>query len=84
MGRRQNRTLALIEESIAIAGGIRRRAEYAASWLLDDPRRAMEELEQIHEYASDWEREYKNIKNAWDENGQPDIFNAGWTQGQIF
>jgi hypothetical protein len=79
-----NRTLFLIEESIATAGGVRRRAEYAAAWLLDDPQRAMDEIEQIYQYASDWERQYQKVLKLWNDNGRPDIFSAGWQQGQLY
>jgi|GEM_PF-5123977 len=83
MGRRENRTQAVLENSIAGALGIRERARVAASWLLDDPERAMAELVEIHQWADELRSSLIEAKDNWYKNGQPDILTAGWRQGEL-
>ena len=84
MAGRGNRTLELFEDWVAAAVGIRERAWLAANVMLDDHVGAMQELAEIHEYAEWLRREILSARQNWNQNGQPDIFKAGWQQGQIF
>jgi hypothetical protein len=72
-GRPEDKTLALFENVIAAAVGIRERAWLAANVMLDDRVLAMQELAEIHEYAEWLRKEILNAKRQWCEKGQPDI-----------
>ena len=76
MRRGEGRTLALFEDSVAAAVGIRERA----FWIMhnvQEPEGTLEVVEKaaiIHEYAKWWCDKVEEVKSIWQSNGRPDIY----------